>query len=148
MEMNMGHFIKSVLDQPAFNWTRVVLGMAAVSALAFSFAGTAEAGCKGRQCKQDRYDEGNRYVTAQATYGGRTVTAPIRPGRWGDEVLLPGGSWVDCEITCEYTLRRLTVDFWDGVGNAGTITPGYFRYDFDLDTGETHRRGPALFGRY
>lgn len=133
----MGHFIKSVLSA------------AAVSALAFSFTGIAEAGCKGRHCKQDRYgDEGQGYVTAYSTFGQRTVTAPVRPGRWGDEVLIPGGSWVDCEKTCEYTLRRLTVDFWDGVGQNGTITPGYFRYDLDLDTGQTYRRGPALFGRY
>jgi hypothetical protein len=138
MEIDMGHFFKSVL------------GMATVGALAFSFAGFAEAGCKGRHCKQDRYgnDEGYGYVTAQATFGGRTVTAPIRPGRWGDEVLIPGGTWVDCEKTCEYTLRRLTVDFWDGVGKDGFVGPGYFRYDFDLDTGQAYRRGPALFGRY
>ena len=128
------------------------LGLAAAAVLAGGFAGLAEAGsCKGRACKYERLPEEPgvyRYVTAEATYGGKTVTAPVRPGRWGDEVRTPGGNWVDCEITCEYTLRRLTVDFWDGVGNNGFISPGYFRYDYDLDTGHVYRRGPAIFGRY
>lgn len=136
----MGHILKSVL------------ALAAVSALTVASAGLAEAGrCKGRDCKYDRYgDEGGvyRYVTAHASIGGKAVTAPVRPGRWGDEVQLPGGSWETCEITCEYTLRRWTVDFWDRFGQNGGVSPGYFRYDYDLDTGEVYRRGPGLFGRY
>lgn len=127
----MGHVFKSIL------------GVAAVSALAFGFAAPAEAGCKGRNCKQERYgDEAGAYgyVTAKATFGGKTVTAPVRPGRWGEQVRTPGGSWVDCETSCEYTLRRLTVDFWDSQSNQYYVSPGYFRYDFDLDTYSLHRR--------
>lgn len=131
-----------------------LLGLAGVSAAAMmAFAGAAEAGkCKkGRDCGHGPYaDEAGvyGYVRAEATTGGKVVVAPVRPGKWGDQVRTPGGNWVDCEITCEYTLRRLTVDFWDGVGNSRTITPGYFRYDIDIDTGEVHRRGPRVFGRY
>ncbi len=135
----MGHIFKSAL------------AAAAVSMMTMGAASTADAGCKGRACKQDRYGEDDRgygYVTAHATKGGKIVTAPVRPGRWGDEVLVPGGAWATCEITCEYTLRRLTVDFWDGIGQNETVSPGYFRYDYDLETGKTHRRGPAVFGRY
>lgn len=129
----MGHMVKSVL------------AAAAVSTALFGFAGMAEAGKE-----YGRYDErdGYRYVTARASTGGKTVTAPVRVGRWGDEVKIPGGSWVDCEITCEYTLRRLTVDFWEGQGNDGFVSPGYFRYEYDLDTGEVYRSGPRFLGRY
>ncbi len=136
----MGHILKTVL------------GLAAVSALAAASAGMAEAGrCKGRDCKYERYgDEPGvyRYVTSQATYGGKTVTAPVRPGRWGDQVQLPSGNWVDCEVTCEYTLRRWTVDFWQNVGPDKFVSPGYFRYDYDIDTGEFYRRGPRFLGRF
>lgn len=135
----MGHVLKSFV------------GLAATAAVAFALSVSAQAGaCKGRHCKSDRYGEdhgGYRHVTAYATTGGKAITAPVREGRWGDEVLV-GANWIDCEITCEYTLRRLTVDFWDTIGQNKTVTPGYFRYDFDLETGAVHRRGPAIFGRY
>lgn len=81
-----------------------------------------------------------RYVTAYASTGGQTVTAPVRKGRFGDQVQTPGGNWNDCEITCEYTLRRLTVDFWSGQEDGGFVSPGYFRYDFDLDTLTLNKR--------
>lgn len=118
---------------------KTVLGAAAVALLS---VGVAEAGaCKGKRCKDRFYgDEGYGFVTAQASIGGKMVTAPIRPGRWGDEVRLPGGAWVDCEITCEYTLRRHTVDFWDGMGQGRFVSPGLLRFDLDLDDGSFHRR--------
>ena len=133
---------------------RLLFGLAGLSAAGMmTFAGAAEAGkCKrGRDCGHGPYaDEPGVYrlVRAEATTGGKVVVAPVRAGEWGDQVRTPGGNWVDCEITCEYTLRRLTVDFWDGVGNSRMISPGYFRYDIDLDTGHVHRRGPRVLGRY
>ncbi|MGB0083842.1 MAG: hypothetical protein WBP94_00515 [Rhodomicrobiaceae bacterium] len=136
----MGHILKSVL------------GLAAVAVFTSGFAGLADAAsCKGRHCKVPRYgDEPGvyRFVTARQTFGGAIVAAPVRHGRWGDEVRIPGGdNWADCEITCEYTLRRLSVDFWDGMGSQ-TVSPGYFRFDFDPETGGLYRRGPAFLGRY
>jgi hypothetical protein len=130
-----------------------LLGLAGISAAAMmAFAGAAEAGkCKGRHCAPPPYaDEPGvyRYVRAEATTGGQVVTGPVRPGKWGDQVRTPGGNWVDCEITCEYTLRRLTVDFWDGIGSGRSVSPGYFRFDIDLDTGHVYRRGPRVLGRY
>lgn len=128
----MGQFFKSVC------------GLTAAAVLTASFAASADAG--------SRYGEGSdegvyRYVTARATTGGETVTAPVRHGRWGDEVRTPGGNWVDCEVTCEYTLRRLTVDFWQGQTDK-FVSPGYFTYEFDLDTGEKRRTGPRFLGRF
>jgi hypothetical protein len=139
LEIKMGHGLK------------ILLGAAAASILAAGFAGTADAGhCKGRHCKTERYsDEPGvyRYVVAEQTFGSKVVAAPVRHGRWGDEVRV-GQNWVDCEITCEYTLRRMTVDFWDGQGSGHFVSPGYFRFDFDLDNGQVYRRGPAFLGRY
>jgi hypothetical protein len=132
----MGHFGKAVFCA------------AGLVAAALAGVGSAEAGrkaCKGRLCSEE--PGVYRFVRAEATIGGKTVIAPVRPGRWGDEVRLPGGPWVDCEITCEYTLRRHTVDFWDGQTNK-FVSPGYFRFDVDVDTGRVSRRGPALFGRW
>lgn len=130
---------------------KILLGAAAASILASGFAGLADAGtCKGRHCKKERYaDEPGiiGYVTAEQTIGSKTVTAPVREGRWGHQVRV-GPNWYDCEITCEYTLRRMTVDFWDGQGSGRFVSPGYFRFDFDLDTGEFYRRGPRFLGRF
>ncbi len=111
----------------------IALGGAALLAAA---AGLAE------QAEAKRSGEGGvyRYVTAHASTGGASVTGPVRHGRWGDQVRTPGGNWYDCEITCEYTLRRLTVDFWEGQGNNRSVSPGYLRWDFDLDTMTLHRR--------
>ena len=125
-------------------------GLAAASAAAMCMAGAADAGkrCKGRDCAPYPDEPGvYRYIRTEATFGSKTVVAPVRQGKWGDEVRTPGGNWVDCEITCEYTLRRLTVDFWDNQGKRST-GPGYFRYDIDVDTGEVRRRGPKVFRRY
>ncbi len=128
----MGHIVKAVF------------GVAAMSALTFGLTSFADAGaCKGRHCKHGRsYDQDGvyRYVTAEASIGGKAVTAPVRPGKWGDEVRTPGGNWVDCEITCEYTLRRLTVDFWDGMGQNHMVSPRYFRFEYDLDTNAFYRK--------
>lgn len=117
----MGHILRT-----AFAAT-----IAAVSAAALSVPAVAN---------RDDDNEGYRYVTAYATIGGKSVTGAVREGRYGDQVQTPGGNWYDCEITCEYTLRRLTVDFWDSQQDGGFVSPGYLRYDFDLDTQTVHRR--------
>lgn len=140
----MGHFGKTVVCLAALSAVAVGVGLA---------ASPAEAGkrCRGQSCRLAPYaDEPGvyRHVRAEATFGGKVVVAPVRQGEWGDQVRTPGGNWVDCEITCEYTLRRLTVDFWDGQGRGNFVSPGYFRYDIDIDTGETRRRGPRVLGRY
>jgi len=127
----MGHVLKILCLQ------------AVMAAIALASASTADAGsCKGRHCKAKRYhgEPGvYRYVTAEKTMGTATVTAPVRPGRWGDEVRLPGGTWVDCGRSCENTLRHETVDFWDDMQSRQN-SPGYFRFELDLDNGQFYRK--------
>jgi len=79
-----------------------------------------------------RYDDGIAFIHVESHHGKGEVIVPVREGRFGPQVRLPGGSWVDCEITCEYTVRRLSLDFWEGQGQNFT-SPGYFRKRFPLD---------------
>jgi hypothetical protein len=120
----MGHNLKSF-----------AAAAAAIVVAASGFAGSADA-------KSRKSPEGYRYVTAEASTGGKTVTGPVREGRRGDQVRTPGGNWYDCEISCEYTLRRLTVDFWESQQDGGFVSPGYLSFDLDLDTGEIYRKSP------
>jgi hypothetical protein len=90
--------------------------------------------------------EGYRFVYAESWYGFKKVVAPVRRAEHGDEVRLPGGTWVYCEFSCEYTLRRQSLDFWQGQGAGGQsdqVSPGYFRKDFYID--DWGRRHGYLF---
>jgi hypothetical protein len=51
-------------------------------------------------------------VTTKGRYSAHEVSAPVRQGRHGYEVRLPGGTWVGCKGDCAQTLRESTVDFW------------------------------------
>jgi hypothetical protein len=61
------------------------------------------------------------YVTAYSDYGNGSVSGPVRASKYGYQVKIPGGSWLDCERSglftraspCSETLRRATIDFWD-----------------------------------
>ena len=130
----MGHVLKSFL------------GLVAASAVVLSFAAAAEAGtCKGRHCKGPRAgDEPGvyRYIYVESNYGTRKAVAPVRHGPYGDQVKIPeGGAWIDCEITCEYTVRRVSVDFWEDQ-QRGFTSPNYLRYDIDLNSAQVRRRYP------
>ena len=72
------------------------------------------------------------YVVAESLYGKGTVSGPVRPGKFGWQVRLPGGTWVDCvRNNCSETLRRQTVDYWYSNGpNAPDVGPDYFRWQF------------------
>lgn len=59
------------------------------------------------------------HITVRSDYGNGTVTAPVRKGRFGYQVRLPGGLWYDCEVSCIDTLRRETVDFWESLLESG-----------------------------
>ena len=76
-----------------------------------------------------------RYVYAEAWYGNRKIAAPVR--RWGccDQVRIPGGYWVDCVFSCEITIRKMQLDYWQdlGAGYRKEISPGYPRQDFWTD---------------
>ena len=52
-------------------------------------------------------------VTACSRYGNGCYRAPVRAGRFGPEMRLKGGTWIDCEGSCIDTLREKTIDFWE-----------------------------------
>lgn len=67
------------------------------------------------------------YVTAESRFGNGTVSGPVRIGRFGREVRLPGGTWEPCRRSCSETLRVETVDFWYAKGpNAVAAECGVF----------------------
>ena len=56
------------------------------------------------------------YVVAESRFGNGTVAGPVRPGKFGPQVRMPGGTWIDCRRSCSETLRVETVDFWENKG--------------------------------
>jgi hypothetical protein len=83
-----------------------------------------------RDCCGEPY----RFVYAQSWYGQNKVIAPVRHGELGDQVRLPGGTWVYCEWSCEYTLRKQSMDYWDAVTRQKQReAPQYSRKDFYID---------------
>lgn len=85
---------------------------------------------------REGFDRGTGTVTAQSQFGQGTVTGPVRIGRFGREVRLPGGTWEACRRSCSETLRVETVDFWYAHGPSaitnecgifGCLTLGYPR---------------------
>ena len=86
----------------------VVLG----AALPLAASSSAEA-----QRRKDSISGG--IVTACSTNGHGCISAPTRKGKWGLEMRLKGGTWIDCESDCIDTLRMKTVDFWDELRDRG-----------------------------
>jgi len=136
---------------------KICMVLAAAFAISASAAEMAHAGYKPHESyeRYDRYDRGGdipflsrrrersipckrdcagayRYVYAESWYGFKKVIAPVRRAEFGDQVRLPGGTWVYCEYSCEYTLRKQSLDFWEGQGQ-GFVSPGRFRWDLYLD---------------
>ena len=69
--------------------------------------------------------DGHGWITAQSQFDFRTISAPVRSGPNGDQVRLPGGTWINCEYTCAYTLRSSTLDFFEcGEGGPDDCSPG------------------------
>ncbi len=57
-----------------------------------------------------------RYVYAEAWYGNRKIVAPVRRVEWGDQVQVPGGAWLNCIFSCELTIRKLRLEYWQALG--------------------------------
>jgi hypothetical protein len=57
------------------------------------------------------------FVVAESRFGKGSVWGPVRAGRYGPEVRLPGGTWIACRRSCSETLRVETVDFWENQGS-------------------------------
>jgi hypothetical protein len=81
---------------------------------------------------QDRRGRIIGYVTAESFYGVQTQKGPVRIGPKGRlEVGLPGGTWIECRMSCRNTLRQETVDFWQYHDNRRHADgPGYFHFKF------------------
>ncbi|HZV20992.1 MAG TPA: hypothetical protein VE986_05530 [Hyphomicrobiales bacterium] len=83
-----------------------------------------------KECCEEPY----RFIYAEGWYGNAKVVAPVRHGPFGDEVLIPGGPWMICQLSCEMTLRKQNLYYWhDFHGQGKTLSPGYPRKDFYLD---------------
>ena len=83
--------------------TAAGIGFSALAALAlFASPGPAEV-ARG----------GGGTVTACSQYGNGCMTVPVRRGRFGPEMRLKGGTWIDCRGSCIDTLREEAVDFWE-----------------------------------
>jgi hypothetical protein len=52
-------------------------------------------------------------VTACSKYGSQCYTAKLVRTPVGWKMRLKGGTLIHCEVTCDDTLRRATVDFWE-----------------------------------
>lgn len=78
--------------------------------LTLALAGAADAA---KASKKSKSAAGT--VTAVSLANRATITAPVRSSRWGQEVRLPGGTWIDCQQDCRETLRNNTVDFWEWI---------------------------------
>lgn len=79
-------------------------------------AGTAWAGGPYRE---PGYGPNAGYVVAESRFGNGTVSGPVRRSRFGYQVRMPGGTWIDCRRSCAETLRVETVDFWQNSKGAG-----------------------------
>ncbi len=79
-------------------------------------------------------EEGHRFVYAESWYGQNKVIAPVRYAEFGEQVRIPGGTWVYCEYSCEYTLRKQSLDFWNAVTRERQrVAPTYSPKDFYID---------------
>ena len=76
-----------------------------------------------------------RYIYAEAWYGNQKVVAPVRRVGCCDQFQLPTGEWIDCGFSCETTVRKMPLWYWQdqGAGYNKSVTPGYPREDFWTD---------------
>ena len=97
---------------------RIILS--AILLVCFTYA--AHAGSKKHSYK---HPDAYRYVRAESQYNiNKYIIAPVRHARLGDQVLVPKQGWTYCEVTCEYTLQKEYLDFWEDQ-NDGGIDPGH-----------------------
>ncbi|HET6390106.1 hypothetical protein [Hyphomicrobium sp.] len=58
-------------------------------------------------------------ITAYSRFGNGAIKSIVRRApRYGWQVRLPRGGWVDCRRSCEETLRVQTVDFFGSDDNS------------------------------
>lgn len=76
-----------------------------------------------------------RYIYSEAWYGNQKAVAPVRRVGCCDQMQLPTGEWIDCQFSCETTMRKMPLWYWQdqGAGYNKRMTPGYPREDFWTD---------------
>ncbi|HWV81350.1 MAG TPA: hypothetical protein VNZ50_07960 [Hyphomicrobiaceae bacterium] len=85
---------------------RTILGTTLVAATILGAMSSADA-------QSRRRGGGEGTVSACSIYGNGCTSAPVRRAGNDYEFRLPGGTWVSCKQSCQDTLRRETVDFWE-----------------------------------
>jgi hypothetical protein len=67
---------------------------------------------------RSNYKQGE-VITAYSRFGNGQISSVVRRApKWGWQVQLPRGGWVDCRRSCEETLRVQTVDFFGDNDNS------------------------------
>jgi hypothetical protein len=83
-----------------------------------------------RECCGEVY----RYAYAEAWYGNQKIVAPVRRVGCCDQVQIPGGAWIDCGFSCEITMRKMPLWYWQKQGAGVTAdAPDYPRRDYYTD---------------
>jgi hypothetical protein len=78
-----------------------------------------------------RVAEGYRYVTIKTDSGRKRITAPVRRGPYGDEILVPDIGWIKCGWNCQYTLQKNVLDPARQWGkDAHEPSPGYLTWQW------------------
>ena len=88
---------------------RIIAAVIGASGLLVALAGPAAADRWRRAPADPAYPQ----ITTPSQYDpSDSISGAVRRGPRGDEVRLPGGTWVPCGFNCYFTLRNATVDFW------------------------------------
>ena len=88
---------------------RITAGVICTSAFLVALVGPAAAD----RWRQAPAGPAYAHITTSSQYDSSdSVSGAVRRGPGGDEVRLPGGTWVPCGFNCYFTLRNATVDFW------------------------------------
>ncbi len=89
-------------------------------ALLFGIAGSLACGLHPASAAKKATGRSPTTVTACSTSGHHgCYTAPVRMTALGPQMRLKGGTWIWCEESCQDTLRRATIDFWDDQSERG-----------------------------
>jgi hypothetical protein len=90
----------------AANTIAIVVGLGVLGVGALAQPAHAE------RWRQAVTDPAYPHITVESElYASETISAPVRSGPRGDEVRLPGGTWVPCGFNCDFTLRNATTYF-------------------------------------
>ena len=116
-------------------WTvALALGLGALAGSAA--AQEAAAPLRHKHAPRQAAPEGEvyRHIYAEAWYGNRKVVAPVRHVGCCDQVQLPTGEWIACEFSCEISMRKMPLWYWQDQGAGYShVAPGYPRADHWTD---------------